>query len=281
MKLKTILKWSAEELKKANIETPITDSQLIIAHVLRIPRWKLIADREKEIDNEKFQEIKKLIRLRAEGTPLAYITKKREFFGEKFFINEDVLIPRYETEILVEEVLKRIPKDKNIIGLDIGVGSGIIAISLLKNVENLKMVGVDISEKALKVAEINAKLKAVSDRLKLIKSNLFSNIPNIKFDFIVSNPPYVSKEEYKNLSKEVKKEPKIALISGEKGLAFYKRIINKGKNYLKNGGFIAFEVGYKQSKDVKSIFQKNGFKNIEIIKDLNGIERVVIGYKDD
>jgi release factor glutamine methyltransferase len=278
MKLKDILKISADTLKKAGIETPITDSQLIIANILKIPRWKLITNKEDEIPEEKIKQIEKSIKLRAEGIPLVYLTKNKEFFGIKFYINENVLIPRPETEILVEEVLKRLPENKKIIGLDIGVGSGVIAISLLKNRENLEMIGVDISEKALKVAEINAKLKNVSKRLKLIKSNLFSNIPkDIKFDFIVSNPPYVPIYEYKKLSKEVKREPKVALIAGKDGLAFYERIIKQGKNYLKQNGFIAFEVSYNQSDKIFTMLKKEGFNNIEISKDLNDINRVIIG----
>jgi release factor glutamine methyltransferase len=279
LKLKDILKLSSEILKANGIENPITDSQLIISHVLKIPRWKLITERDMEVDGESISKIKELILKRAKGVPLNYLLGYKEFFGIKFYINEDVLIPRPETEILVEEVLKRLDKNKELIGLDIGVGSGAITVSLLKNLENLKMYAIDISERALKVAETNSKLKNVDKRVNFIKSNLFQNIPkNLKFDFIVSNPPYIPLNEYKTLSKEVKNEPKIALIAGKEGLAFYERIISQAKNYLNQNGFLAFEVGHNQSKKVKSLLKKNNFKNIEIVKDLNNIERVVIGY---
>ena len=281
MKLGQLLKISVDTLKKAGIETPITDSQLLIAYTLKIPRWKLITEKNMEISNEQVAKILNLINLRAKGIPVAYITKRKEFFGIKFYVDERVLIPRPETEILVEKVIEKLKdRDRKIIGLDIGVGSGAISIALLKNIPNLFMYGVDISEDALKVAKINAKLKFVNDRLKLLKSNLFSNLEKgIKYDFIVSNPPYISREDYINLKIEVKKEPKVALLSGKKGLAFYERIISISPKFLKNNGFLAVEVGYNQIKDIKKLFIKNKFKNIEIYKDLNGIDRVVIGYK--
>ncbi|RUM58850.1 MAG: peptide chain release factor N(5)-glutamine methyltransferase [Persephonella sp.] len=281
MKLGQLLKISVDTLKKAGIEAPITDSQLLIAYTLKIPRWKLITEKNIEISDEKVSKVLNLINLRSKGIPVAYITKRKEFFGIKFYVDKRVLIPRPETEILVEKVLEKLKdRDRKIVGLDIGVGSGAISIALLKNISNLFMYGVDISEDALKVAKINAKLKFVNDRLKLLKSNLFSNLEkNIKFDFIVSNPPYISREDYINLKIEVKMEPKVALLSGKKGLAFYERIISISPKYLKNNGFVAVEIGYNQGKDVKNLFIENKFKNIEIYKDLNGIDRVVIGYK--
>jgi len=278
MKLKELLKLSSDILKVNGIKNPIVDSQLIISHVLNLPRWRLITDRELNIKENDIYKIKNLILKRAKGIPLNYIIGYKEFFGIKFYIDENVLIPRPETEILVENVLKLLDKNKKLIGLDIGIGSGAIAISLLKNRENLTMYGVDVSKKALNVAKINGELKNVNKRLKLIKSNLFKNLPkDLKFDFIVSNPPYVSLQDYKKLSKEVKREPKIALLSGKNGLAFYEKIIMKSKNYLKPHGFLAFEVGYNQSSSVKLMLENNGFSEIQIVKDLNNIDRVVIG----
>lgn len=281
MKLGELLKISADILRQSGIETPITDSQLIVSHYLKLPRWKLITEKDTEISEETVKEILKLIEKRAKGVPVAYITKRKEFFGIKFYVDDRVLIPRPETEILVEKVLQKLKNKRGKIrGLDIGVGSGAISIALLKNIPDLTMYGTDVSDDALKVAEINARLRFVNNRLKLIKSNLFSNLnKNIKFDFIVSNPPYISREDYLNLKIEVKNEPKIALISGKKGLAFYERIISKSKEYLIEDGFLAVEIGYKQEKTVKNLFEKNKFKDIEVYKDLNGISRVILGYK--
>ncbi|RUM59718.1 MAG: peptide chain release factor N(5)-glutamine methyltransferase [Persephonella sp.] len=280
MKLSDILKISIDILKNSGVETPITDTHILISYVLKIPRWKIITEKERILSSEEVENILKVINKRASGVPVAYIIKKKEFFGIKFYVDERVLIPRPETEILVEKVLEKLKDKKDkLVGLDIGVGSGAISIALLKNIPNLYMFGVDVSEDALKVANINSELKLTTNKLKLVKSNIFSNLDrNIKFDFIVSNPPYISRKDYLNLKVEVKKEPKVALISGKEGLSFYERIIKEGKNFLKGKGFIAFEVGYNQSKKVKGLFLKNDFKDIEIYKDLNGIDRVVIGF---
>ncbi len=278
MKIKEALQKGAETLKEAGVETPITDSQLLLSHILKIPRWKLITEREEELKKEEEKKYFELLKKRAEGFPVAYLTKKKEFFGLEFYVEEGVLIPRPETEILVEEVLKRIPEDKEKIGLEIGVGSGAIIVSLLKNRKKLKMYGVDISEKALEITKKNAKIHNVEDRLFLIKSNLFENLPEIKFDFIVSNPPYISEEEYMELQKEVKKEPKNALVAGKKGIEIYDKIVQQGVKFLKEDGFFAFEIGYNQGQYVSELLRKYGFKT-KIIKDLQNLDRVVIGER--
>ncbi len=279
MKIGEALKKAAEKLKKAGVATPVTDSQLILSHLLKVPRWKLITEREKALPENIQLQFFLLIEKRAEGFPVAYLTGKKHFYGLEFDIEEGVLVPRPETEILVEEVLKRIPKEKKCSGLEIGTGSGIISVSLLKNRKKLFMYGVDISDKAIQITARNALKHGVIDRLKIIKSNLFEKIPeNIKFDFIVSNPPYISEEEYRTLSKEVKKEPVEALIAGKEGIEFYEKIVSEGKEFLKDKGFFAFEIGYKQGGKVKSILEKEGFK-VKIIKDLQGLDRVIIGEK--
>ena len=266
-------------LRKAGIETPVTDSQLILSHILKIPRWKLITDRNKELPQDTVDYYFVLIKKRAEGVPVAYLTGKKHFYGLEFEVEEGVLIPRPETEILVEETLKRVPKDKHVHGLEIGVGSGIISISLLKQRPKLVMTAVDISDKALHITARNAVKHSVVDRLILLKSNLFEKIPeNQKFDFIVSNPPYISEEEYKGLSKEVKKEPVEALITGKEGTEFYERIINKGVFFLKENGFFTFEIGYNQCGKVRKFLEEKGFHTI-CKKDLQNLDRVIIGEK--
>jgi len=279
LKIKEVLQKGAEILREAGIETPVTDSQLLLSHILDMPRWKLITERELEIPDEKVKKYFELIQKRAEGYPVAYLTHKKEFFGLTFYVEEGVLIPRPETEILVEEVLKRIPKNEEKIGLEIGVGSGAIIVSLLKNRPKLKMYGIDISEKALEITEKNAKIHHVEDRLVLIKSNLFENVPEIRFDFIISNPPYVSEKEYEKLQKEVKKEPKTALVGGKEGFEVYDKIVEQGIKYLKENGFFAFEIGYNQGEYVSSLLKKYGFKT-KVIKDLQNLDRVVIGEKE-
>ncbi|WP_457641119.1 peptide chain release factor N(5)-glutamine methyltransferase [Persephonella sp.] len=276
MNIKEALNIASKRLKEAGIHTPVTDSQLILSKVLNVPRWKLITEKDMEIPEEKRREFFSLIEKRAERYPLGYILGEKEFFNVKLKIEEGVLVPRPETEILVEEVLKRIPESEEKIGLEIGVGSGAISIALLKNRPLLVMYGVDISEKALQLSALNAKINNVLDRFILIKSDLFEKLPDMKFDFIVSNPPYVSEEEYETLEEEVKKEPLESLIAGKEGLEFYERIVKEGKEFLKPDGFFAFEIGYKQGEAVKNILEEEGFK-AEIIKDLQSHDRVVLG----
>ncbi len=279
MKIGDALKRASYILRKAGVETPVTDSQLILSHILHIPRWKLITEREKELSKSILDYYFILIKKRSEGVPVAYLTGKKYFYGLEFEVEEGVLIPRPETEILVEEVLKRIPKDRHFHGLEIGVGSGIISISLLKHRPKLKMTAVDISDKALEITAKNAIKHGVVDRLILIKSNLFEKIPkNQKFDFIVSNPPYISEEEYGKLSREVKKEPVEALIAGKEGIEFYEKIINEGISFLKEDGFFAFEIGYNQCEKVSKLLKEKGFHTI-CKKDLQNLDRVIIGEK--
>ena len=278
MKIKEAIEQGVKRLKEAGIKTPITDTHLILSKVLNIPRWKLITEKDKYLSTEEKRKFFSLIEKRTERYPLGYILGEKEFFNIKLKIEEGVLIPRPETELLVEEVLKRIPENKKIIGLEIGIGSGAISIALLKNRPNLIMYGVDISEKALQLSALNAKINNVLDRFIIIKSNLFENIPDIKFDFIVSNPPYIAQEEYETLEEEVKKEPIEALIAGKEGTEFYERIINQGINYLKEKGFFAFEIGYRQGEYVKKLLENKGFK-VSIIKDYQGHDRVVIGER--
>ncbi|GAB6071809.1 peptide chain release factor N(5)-glutamine methyltransferase [Venenivibrio stagnispumantis] len=275
MKLKELYEKVINKLKEAEIPNPQLEALIIISESLNIPKYKVITEPDLDIIN--YQEVLKVAEKRAKRYPLAYLINKKEFFGITFYIEEGVLIPRPETEILVEEILKILPTDKEIIGLDIGTGSGVVSLSLLKNRENLRMYATDISEKALKITEKNAKILKLYDRIKIIKSNLFENIDE-KFDFIVSNPPYIPEEEYEYLQEEVKKEPKEALISKE-GIYFYEEIIKQAKNYLKEDGFLAFEIGYNQAEKVKQILKSYGYEDIKIIKDLQDIERVIIARR--
>lgn len=279
VKIKKAVELGVKRLKEAKIKTPVTDAHLILSKVLRVPRWKLIVEKESCIPEEKRKEFFSFIEKRAEGYPLGYILGEKEFFNVKLKIEEGVLIPRPETELLVEEVLKKLPEDQKKTGLEIGIGSGAVSIALLKNRPLLIMYGVDISDKALRLSHINAKINNVLDRFIIIKSDLFENVPQIKFDFIVSNPPYISQEEYTDLEKEVKKEPYEALVAGKEGTEFYEKIVKEGKKYLKKDGFFAFEIGFKQGKAVKEILEAEGFKAI-IIKDLQGLDRIIIGEKD-
>ena len=194
-----------------------------------------------------------------------------------FYVNENVLIPRPDTEILVEEVIKLANKIKNPKILDLCTGSGAIAISIAKYVETASVYAIDISQKALEVAKINSKNNQVTDRVKFIESNLFENVPNIKFDIIVSNPPYIRKSVIETLDEEVKKEPVIALDGGIDGLDFYRKITSQTYEFLKYNGYLCFEIGFDQKIDVIEIIEnEDKYVNTYSKKDLYGNDRIII-----
>lgn len=262
-------------LKSNNVESPKLKARLLLQYVLDKPRQYIIVYDNKEIDKQQqwqyFVNIEKLTK----GIPLQHITHRQEFMKMDFFVDENVLIPRPDTEILVEEVIKIAQKYNSPRILDLCTGSGAIAISLKKFVPNADITAVDISEKALEIAQKNAeKLEA---KINFVKSNLFDKLDNKKFDIIVSNPPYIRKDEIKKLSEEVQKEPKIALDGGEDGLDFYRIIAEQAINYLKTGSFLCFEIGYNQKNDViKIIEDEQNYKKTYCKKDLYGNDRIII-----
>ena len=220
-------------------------------------------------DNEKSDIIEQLIIRRTKHEPLQYILGETEFYGCKIKVNPDVLIPRPETELLVEKVLK---EDFNSM-LEIGTGSGAISIALSKQMKNIKIEATDISKKALNTARQNAKLSNVS--IDFIQSDIFENI-KVKYDIIVSNPPYISKKEYNKLAPEIKDyEPEISLLAEEEGLSYYNKILANAKDYLTYKVKIYFEIGYDQAEKIKEIAKKNGYNEINVFKDLNSFDRIV------
>lgn len=262
-------------LKSNNVESPKLKARLLLQYVLDKPRQYIIVYDNKEIDKQQqwqyFVNIEKLTK----GIPLQHITHRQEFMKMDFFVDENVLIPRPDTEILVEEVIKIAQKYNSPRILDLCTGSGAIAISLKKFVPNADITAVDISEKALEIAQKNA--KKLKTKINFLKSDLFDKLDNKKFDIIVSNPPYIRKDEIKKLSEEVQKEPKIALDGGEDGLDFYRIIAEQAINYLKTGSFLCFEIGYNQKNDViKIIEDEQNYKNTYCKKDLYGNDRIII-----
>lgn len=262
-------------LKNNNIETPKLKARLLLQHILKKTRQYLIVYDNEEIGKkeqwEYFVNIEKLTK----GVPLQHITHTQEFMKMDFYVDENVLIPRPDTETLVEEVIKIAKKIERPKILDLCTGSGAIAISIAKNVPNAEVYAIDISEKALEIAKKNA--STLQAKVQFIKSNLFEKLENMKFDIIVSNPPYIKKEDIKFLSNEVQKEPKIALDGGYDGLDFYRKITKQAIDFLKFGSYLCFEIGYDQKNDVIEIIkgQKN-YNNTYCIKDLFDNDRVII-----
>ncbi len=262
-------------LKSNNIDSPKLKARLLLQYILDKPRQYIIVYDNKEIDKKQQWEYFVNIEKITKGIPLQHITHKQEFMKMDFFVNEDVLIPRQDTEILVEEVIKIAKKKNRPKILDLCTGSGAIAISLKKFVPNSDVYAVDISEKALEIARKNAR-KLEAD-VKFIKSNLFESLKKEKFDIIVSNPPYIKREDIMNLSEEVKNEPQIALDGGIDGLDFYKKISEQAIEYLKLDSYLCFEIGYNQKNEVIQIIEnKHIYKNVYSKKDLYGNDRIVI-----
>lgn len=269
-----MLQNSGISLSEAALETDI-----LLNFVFGVTKKDLILNPEKKLDFEKLEIFNALIKRRIEEKiPVQYLTNEAFFMGKKFYVDENVLIPRPETEILVEEVLKLV-NENNAKILDIGTGSGCIACLLAKNTSYVTIFASDISKNALKVAEFNAEKLGVKDKIIFINSDLFENIDaNDKFDVIVSNPPYISILEKQNLQPEVAlHEPHQALFTeDEKGLAFYEKLAFQAKDRLNENGYLAVEIGIYQSADVVKIFKNAGFKEIKVIKDYSQIDRVIV-----
>lgn len=278
MTIKDIIIRYSKELEEIS-PTPRLDVETLLQKVLNVDRLYILLNLDRVLNEEEEKLFNKFINERLNNRPIAYIVGNREFMGLDFYVQEGVLIPRPDTEVLVEEVIE-IAKDKGKIKiLDIGTGSGAITVSLAKYLENAEVTSVDISEIALEIGKKNAVDNNVENRINFIKSDLFSSLDeNIKFDIIVSNPPYIKREVIDTLDKQVKDyEPYNALEGGVDGLDFYRAITTQGKKFLKEGGVLAYEVGHDQSEDVSKLMEIDGYTNIYTKKDLQQIDRVVIG----
>ena len=280
--LKDLIKDGIEKLQKASDLDATVDAWLLAEEVLGITRAQYFINPQRLVDKEDADKFFKFIDMRCNKIPLQHITGKQEFMGLSFNVNEDVLIPRQDTELLVESVLnylKQKVKGKKVKVLDMCTGSGCIAISIKKLAENVDVTAVDLSQKALKVAIDNA--NQLDAKVTFIESDLFENVSG-KYDIIVSNPPYISKSDIETLMEEVKNhEPMMALDGDEDGLKFYKKISEKLNEYLSDDGMVFYEIGYDQGKTVPYILKQYNFKDINVYKDLSGNDRVVIARKGD
>ena len=277
-----LLSKSIQYLKKYNVENARLDAEYIFAYVLGVKRISLMLNFDEEISEENKNLIRQYIVRRGKyREPLQYIVKEWEFYGYPIKVDGRVLIPRQDTEILVEQCIYLMKEKENPKILDIGTGSGAISIALAKELPESEVLGLDVSDYALKMAVENRELNNVSN-LKFLKSDVFQHVREKNYDLIVSNPPYIPVEEYNELMPEVKKyEPKMALTDGGAGYSFYKKISEESVNYLKNGGYLAFEVGYNQGETVSQLMEKNGFQIVGRVADYGGIERVIIGRKEE
>ena len=267
-------------LKFKKINTYSLDTELLLSKVLNCTREQLLINLNKKIKKNKFNKFISLISRRVTNEPIAYIFKKKEFWKYNFKVNNQVLIPRPETEIIVEQVLKQSNLNNSKIILDIGTGSGCLLLSIIKERPNFYGIAIDICRKVLNVAKYNAKMHQLENKVKFINIDIDKFIYN-KYDFIVSNPPYIKNIDLKRLDNNVKHfEPIIALSGGSDGFSEIKKIILKSKKLLKKNGKLIFEIGNNQNKNVINLLKKNGFIINKICKDIHSYPRVIISSKN-
>ncbi len=279
MRIKEALEYGREKLNKNQYIDPLGESRFILGRLLKKDILYIHLNIDQELAEDIQNEYMEIITKRSNNIPLQYIFSESNFYNRDFYVDERVLIPRWDTEVLVEEVI-RLSKDFSSPKiLEIGVGSGAVSITIGKEIIDSKVVGLDISDGALEVANTNLNKFKVTN-VSFLKSNLFENIKD-KYDIMISNPPYIKSKDMGTLQEEVKKEPTLALDGGDDGLDFYRRITCESPYYLKESGLLVFEIGHDQYSDIKRIFQENNFVNIGYKKDLQGFIRVVWGTKGD
>ncbi len=272
------LKAASLQLKQAEVPNDILDAQTLLAFTIKQDRTYLIIHFNDPLAEEIIPVYQSFIARRAKGEPLQYITGRQEFFGLEFEVTPAVLIPRPETELIVEETLRLAQNIEQPLIIDAGTGSGCIAIALARELENAKIIATDISAEALEIARRNAAKHAVEGRINFIHCDLLSGIPkNTKADFIVSNPPYIAPEEIATLQREVRDwEPHIALTDFADGLNFYRRLLSEAPEFLQPHGYLIFEMGYQQADTIKALIDHNFWRDPITLQDLQGIPRTMI-----
>lgn len=275
MTIQEALKQGMKEIKST--ESPKLKARLLMQYILKQTRQYVIVNDMKELDKMQEKQYFEAIDKIKKGFPIEHITHQKEFMKLNFFVDENVLIPRQDTEILVEEVIEIANKIGANKILDLCTGSGAIGISLAKYLNNCGLTLVDISKEAMQIAKKNANINEVESKITFIHSNLFDNLESQKFDIIVSNPPYIKTEDITQLEKQVKKEPNIALNGGQDGLDFYRKIIKEAYKYLNKGGYLCLEIGFDQKYDVIELIEnEERFEQTYSKKDLYDNDRIII-----
>ena len=276
MIISEILKTASEVLQLNGISQPHRESASLLAFTLEKDKTFVIAHPEYELSGEEEKRFQKFLLRRAKHEPFQYITGKQEFYGLDFTVTKDVLIPRPETELIVENAIEILRGKKNAKFCEIGIGSGCISVSILREVKTAKAIGSDISEKALEIARKNAEAHKVSDRVELKISDVFEVLRGEKFDLIVSNPPYVPSEDVETLQAEVRNfEPLLSLTDGKDGFSIIEKMIDDAPKFLKENGFLLMEIGFNQAAKVREMFSPEIWRRIDILPDLQGVPRMI------
>ena len=279
MNIENILNEGINILQKNNIPNPQLDSEILLSNSIKKDKKHIILNPKELLNPEQSKIFKSLIERRRKGEPVAYLINKKEFWTDEFFVNKDVLIPRPDTELIIEQVLKIYSKDAQLQVLDIGTGSGCILLSILKERLNFYGTGIDISKKSINVSKLNAKQLNLTNRVKLFHSSV-DNFEIGKYDLIVSNPPYIKFFNLKYLEKDVINfEPKLALSGGFDGFSKIRKVINKAKTLIKKNGKFILEIGFNQKNKVKKILKEEGFYINKAIKDYGKNDRCIISTK--
>ena len=279
MNIENILKEGIGILEKNKISNPQLDSEILLSNSIKRDKKHIILNPKEVLNSEQLRKFKNLIERRKKGEPIAYLINKKEFWKDEFFVNKDVLIPRPDSELIIEQVLKIYSKNDQLQILDIGTGSGCILLSILKERSNFYGTGIDISKKSINVSKFNAKQLNLTNRVKFFHSSV-DNFNNGKYDIIVSNPPYIEQLSLKYLEKDVVNfEPKLALSGGFDGFSKIRKVINKASILIKKNGKFILEIGFNQKNKVIKILKEEGFYVNKAIKDYGNNDRCIISTK--
>jgi len=279
MNIENILNEGIDILQKNKTANPQLDSEILLSNSIKRDKRHIILNPKEILNSEQLEKFNSLIERRKKGEPIAYLINKKEFWKDEFFVNKDVLIPRPDSELIIEQVLKIYSKDVQLQVLDIGTGSGCILLSILKERSNFYGTGIDISKKSINVSKFNAKQLNLTNRVKFFHSSV-DNFNNGKYDIIVSNPPYIEQLSLKYLEKDVVNfEPKLALSGGFDGFSKIRKVINKTSNLIKKNGKFILEIGFNQKNKVIKILKEEGFYVNKAIKDYGNNDRCIISTK--
>ncbi|MFZ5470690.1 MAG: peptide chain release factor N(5)-glutamine methyltransferase [Myxococcota bacterium] len=276
--VRKVLGWTAQHFEKHGVDAPRLTAEVLLAHALSCDRVRLYVDLDRPLAKEELASFRALIERRAAGEPTQYLTGHKEFYNRRFQVDPRVLVPRPETELLAEAVLRALPQDSPVRVLDLCTGSGCIAVTLAAELPKASVWATDLSSDACEVARANAEAHQVGGRVSVLQGDLFSPLPpGARFDAVVSNPPYVKSADIDDLSREVRREPRSALDGGPDGLEVLRRVIRGAREHLKPGGLLALEIGETQGPAVRALLLEAGFADVDVEKDLARLDRLAFG----